>query len=165
MRHFTFRHQPPSPLRTAILGGLGAMLAVAAIGLTQDVAGLTMLFAPLGASCVLVFGVPASPLSQPVNVVLGHALAGVIGVGAHLALPDSVWIAAVAVGLAITGMAVFRVTHPPAGATALVSYASAQSAAFLAFPILSGAVALVLLGAAYHRLTGTTYPAKPPERA
>jgi CBS-domain-containing membrane protein len=62
-------------------------------------------------------------------------------------------------------MAIFRVTHPPAGATALVSYAGAQSAAFLAFPVLSGAVALVLLGAAYHRLTGTTYPAKPPERA
>jgi CBS-domain-containing membrane protein len=165
MRHFVFRHQPPSPLKTAILGGVGAMLAVAAIGLTQDLAGLTMLFAPLGATCVLVFGVPASPLSQPMNVVLGHALAGAIGVGAHLALPDTFWIAAAAVGLAITGMAILRITHPPAGATALVSYASAQSAAFLAFPIVSGAVALVLLGSVYHRLTGTAYPAKPPERA
>ena len=47
--------------------------------------------------------------------------------------------------LAITAMAIFRITQPPAGATTLVSYASAHSAAFLAFPILTGAVALVLL--------------------
>ena len=141
------------------------MLAVAALGLIQDVAGLALLFAPLGATCVLVFGLPASPLSQPANVVLGHALAGAIGIGAHLLLPGNVWLAAAAVGLAIAAMALFRITHPPAGATTLVSYASAQSAAFLAFPILSGAVALVLLASLYHRLTGTSYPLKAPQRA
>jgi CBS-domain-containing membrane protein len=165
MRHYLFRHQPPASLRTAIIGGLGAMFAVSAIGLTQDLAGLTLLFAPLGATCVLIFGVPASPLSQPMNVVLGHSLAGLIGVGAHLAMPDTMWIGALAVGLAITGMALFRITHPPAGATTLVSYASAQSAAYLAFPIMSGALALVMLGAVYHRMTGTAYPSLPPERA
>jgi CBS-domain-containing membrane protein len=165
MRRFIHRHQPPSNIKTAILGGTGAMLAVMAIGFTQDLAGLALLFAPLGATCVLVFGLPASPLSQPANVIFGHALAGLIGIGAHLALPGNVWLAAAAVGLAISAMALFRVTHPPAGATTLVSYASAQSAAFLAFPILSGTVSLVLLASLYHRITGTAYPIKPPPHA
>lgn len=164
MRRYMIRHQSPSTIKTAFIGGAGAMLAVAAIGFTHDLAGLGLLFAPLGASCVLVFGMPASPLSQPVNVILGHALAGLIGVGAHIAMPGNLWLAAVAVGLAITAMAIFRITHPPAGATTLVSYASAQSAAFLAVPILTGAVALVLLASLYHRITGTAYPLHPPQR-
>jgi CBS-domain-containing membrane protein len=164
MRRYIIRHQPPSTVKTALIGGTGAMLAVAAIGFTHDLAGLGLLFAPLGATCVLVFGIPASPLSQPANVIFGHALAGIIGVGAHFAMPDNMWLAAAAVGLAITAMAIFRITHPPAGATTLVSYASAQSAAFLAFPILTGAVALVLLASLYHRLTGTAYPLHPPQR-
>lgn len=164
MRRYIARHQQPSTVRTAIIGGAGATLAVAAIGLTQDLAGLALIFAPLGATCVLVFGIPASPLSQPANVIFGHALAGLIGIGAHIAMPDNVWLAAAAVGAAVTAMAIFRITHPPAGATTLVSYASAQSAAFLAFPILTGAVALVLLASLYHRLTGTSYPLHSPQR-
>jgi len=133
---------------------------VASLGLAGDLSGITLLFAPLGATCVLLFAVPASPLSQPVNVILGHALAGLIGLGAHLAVPGQVWPAAAAVGLAIGLMAWFRITHPPAGATTLVTYAGAQSLAFLAFPVLSGALGLVLLAAFYHRMTGTAYPLK-----
>lgn len=141
------------------------MFAVAALGLTQDLAGLAMLFAPLGATCVLVFAVPQSPLSQPAHVVFGHALAGAIGVGAHMMLPGNIWVAALAVGLGIAGMVALRITHPPAGATTLVSYASGHSALFLAFPILSGAVALVFFATLYHRITGHTYPLKPPPHA
>lgn len=165
MRRFVFRHQPPATARNALLAGGGSMCAVAALGFTQDLAGLAMLFAPLGATCVLVFAVPLSPLSQPAHVIFGHALAGLIGIGAHMILPGNVWMAAAAVGLAIAGMVALRITHPPAGATTLVSYASAQSAAFLAFPILSGAVALVLFATLYHRITGHTYPLKLPPNA
>ena len=38
------------------------------------------LMAPMGASAVLLFGVPASPLAQPWPVVAGNLLAAVIGV-------------------------------------------------------------------------------------
>ena len=165
MRRFLFRHQPPASIRTALVAGMGAVFGVAALGLTGDIAGLTMLFAPLGATCVLVFGLPASPLSQPANVIFGHALAGFIGLAAQWLLPGDVWLAAAAVGIAIAAMSLLRVTHPPAGATALVSYASAHSAVFLAFPILTGAVSLVLFASLYHRLTGSSYPLKAPHGA
>ena len=161
MRHYFTRHQTPTSLRAAVIGGLGALLGVAALGFASDLTGMAMLFAPLGATCVLLFGLPASPLSQPVNVVLGHALAGAFGFGAHLMLPGQVWVAAGAVGAAIALMGLLRITHPPAGATALVTYAAAQSWFYLAFPVLTGAAGLVLIASAYHRLTGTVYPLKP----
>lgn len=162
MRHFFKLHQPRASKRNACLAGLGALLGVVSLGYAGDLAGLNMLFAPLGATCVLLFGIPASPLSQPANVVLGHALAGAIGLASHLVLPGHVWLAAVAVGASIALMSLLRITHPPAGATTLVTYASAQSWTFLAFPVLSGVLGLVLLATAYHRFTGTDYPLKPP---
>ena len=39
-----------------------------------------LIVAPLGASCVLLFGYPRSPLAQPRNVVLGNALGGLVGI-------------------------------------------------------------------------------------
>lgn len=165
MRRYIHRHQPPSSLKTAIIAGAGAMLAVLAIGMTQDLLGLALLFAPLGATCVLVFGLPASPLSQPVNVILGHGLAGLVGAGAQMMMPDAIWMAALAVGLVIVKMNVLRITHPPAGATTLVAYASVQSMFVQASSILCGAVALVLLASVYHRMTGTIYPLHQTHRA
>lgn len=38
--------------------------------------GQVLIVAPLGASCVLLFGYPRSPLAQPRNVVLGNTLGG-----------------------------------------------------------------------------------------
>jgi CBS-domain-containing membrane protein len=160
MRNFFLRHQPHMPPRTAILAGIGALLGIAALGLAGDATGMVMLFAPLGATCVLLFSLPASPLSQPMNVVLGHALSGALGLGAQFAAPGHLWVAAVAVGIAITGMGLLRLTHPPAGATTLVSYFTGAGWTYLAFPILTGAAALVIIAAAYHRATGTAYPIK-----
>ena len=42
-------------------------------------AGMPLLMAPFGASCVLLFAVPNSPLSQPANVIGGHAVATLAG--------------------------------------------------------------------------------------
>lgn len=161
MRHFFTRHQPHAPHRSTLLAGLGAVLGVAALGMSSDATGMTMLFAPLGASCVLLFGIPASPLSQPMNVVLGHGISGALGFAAHLVLPDHFWVGAVAVGIAIVVMGLLRLTHPPAGATTLVTYTTATAWTYLAFPVVAGAAALVIIATAYHRLTGTAYPITP----
>jgi len=69
--------------------------------------------------------------------------------------------AAAAVGVAIAIMGLLRLTHPPAGATTLISYFSAPGWSFIATPVLTGAAALVLVAIAFHRATGTVYPIKP----
>lgn len=159
------RHQPSAGPALAIKAGLGGCLAIASVALASQATGNPWLMAPFGATCVLLFSVPASPLSQPANVVGGHLVAALVGLIMLAFLPVAWWSMALAVGLAIALMALLRVTHPPAGANPLVMLLAANSAGeapgvdFLLFPVLSGSILLVLLAVLVHRLPPRTpYP-------
>lgn len=164
MRRFIHRHQPPVPTHTAVIAGLGGAIAIAALALVTDYLTLALLIAPFGASCVLLFAAPSAPLSQPANVVAGHVLSAAIGLGVFASMPAGVMASGLAVGLAVAAMLACRIVHPPAGATALVA-ATAKSVSFLLFPVLAGAVALVALATAYHRIVGNVYPLPIPKSA
>ena len=78
------------------------------------------LVAPLGASAVLVFVLPASPLAQPWSVVAGSVLSALVAIACvHLAA-NAVLAAGLAVGLAVLVMGLCRCLHPPGGAVALL---------------------------------------------
>ena len=55
--------------------------------------------APMGASAVLLFGVPSSPLAQPWSIVGGNVLSALIGVTVGIAIPNLALACGVAVGL------------------------------------------------------------------
>ncbi|GGE06545.1 hypothetical protein GCM10011390_27070 [Aureimonas endophytica] len=143
-----------------MLASLGGLLTIGLVGGLSHYAHVPMLIAPFGASCVLLFSVPGSPLSQPANVVGGHGVATLVGLVLRLALPNEWWAAALAVGLAIGLMAALRVTHPPAGADPLVVFAADPDFGFLVLPVLSGALALVAVATVFHKASGTPYPAR-----
>lgn len=124
------------------------------------------LIAPMGASAVLLFGLPASPLAQPWALVGGHVVSGLIGVACARWIPDPALAPAVAVALAMGAMMALRCLHPPGGATAL--YAALGSPALIASgfdfvwgPVLINALMLTGSGWIYHRLTGHHYPVHP----
>jgi len=117
------------------------------------------LVAPIGASAVLVFAVPASPLAQPWPVIGGNTISALIGTACVLAIPDPAIAGAVAVGLAIAAMFQLRCLHPPGGASALlVVLTHTADAQFSAFPVLANSALLVFAGMAYNSLTGRAYP-------
>ena len=117
------------------------------------------LVAPLGASAVLVFAVPGSPLAQPWSVVGGNTISALVGTACVLAIPDPVVAGAVAVGLSIAVMFPLRCLHPPGGATALFAVmAHADKFQFAAFPVLTNSLLLVSAGILYNTLTGRSYP-------
>ncbi|MCX5494454.1 HPP family protein [Kaistia dalseonensis] len=159
MRTFFARHQPRQPLHHAVMAGLGGVIAIGSIGLFTIYAHKPLVMAPFGASCVLLFSVPGSPLSQPMNVIGGHVVATLVGLVLRLLLPNEWWAVALAVGLAIALMSALRVTHPPAGADPLVVFAADPGFGFLILPVLSGAAVLVALATLFHRASGTAYPA------
>lgn len=159
MTSFLRRKQPALTPRAILLSGVGGAIAIALAVLLTRQSGLALLMAPFGASCVLLFSLPASPLAQPVNVLGGHLLSAAIGCAALAILPDAWWVAPLAVGAAIAAMAGLRITHPPAGANPLVILTAHAGPSFLIFPVLSGALLMVLIAWVYHRLTGTAYPA------
>lgn len=146
-------------LRVALGAGLGLLLAgLLSRGVVAP--GLPWLIAPLGASAVLVFGLPASPLAQPWAVVGGNTLAALVGISCLRLLPLPLpVVAALAVALGITAMFALRCLHPPGGAVSLLMVLSAthdwQAAAA---PVALNSLLLVLAGMAYNSLTGRRYP-------
>lgn len=151
-------------------GALGAVLGIALAALLGHLVpaseGLPWIMAPVGASAVLVFAVPASPLAQPwpvaggnlISVMVGMAvgkLCALGGIGAPVAV-------SLAVGGAIAVMALTRCTHPPGGAAAILgAMAGIAPAAHLPGPLAPLAlnvIGIVGVGWLYNALTGHPWP-------
>jgi len=134
-------------LFTAIFAGLGASLAIALLSFFDaSLTDTALLMAPFGASVVIVFGLPDSPLAQPKNVIFGHLITAFIGVFFVQYVGVSPFTLAIATGLGVTVMLLTKTTHPPAGANPILIMLSAQSWNFLVTPVLIGAVVIVLTG-------------------
>lgn len=138
---------------------LGILVTAVVCRLCADSATTAWLVAPLGASAVLVFAVPASPLAQPWSVVGGNTLSALVGVICIRYIPDAAVAGAVAVGAAIAVMFALRCLHPPGGAAALLAVLThASSFEFVLFPVLLNSVLLVVVGIVYNSATGRRYP-------
>lgn len=124
---------------------LGATLAIGVTGWLTQVSGYPLQMAPFGASCVLAFGLPDSPLAQPRSIIGGHLVATLVGLLVLHTVGDGWAAAAVAVGLALALMQLTRTVHAPAGADPLVVLASHAGADFLLTPVLAGSAAIVLV--------------------
>lgn len=127
-----------------------------------------LLVAPFGASALLIFVIPNSPLAQPWSVVIGNTASSLVAL-AVLQVTDVPLIAApLAVGLAIIGMGIARALHPPSGAVALATVLAAgqpgfPGLSFVIVPVGLGSVFLVVGGIIWHRFTGRFYPFRQPQ--
>ena len=170
--HHLYPALPAFQRREQLRAGLGALVGISLCALVvriDAVMGGSALFlvAPLGATAVLVFCVPNSPLAQPWSAIVGNVVAAVVAMFAITFVPAP-WTVGVAVGGAITAMMFLRALHPPGGAVALLTAldpSSAQDAGLL-FPVMPiGVLTAILVVAAifYNRLTGRVYPFRQPK--
>lgn len=157
--------------RERALSGVGALLAILAV------VGLSPLLLPapfyviaaVGASSVLIFAVPASPLAQPWSVFGGYVVSAAIGVAVARAVPWVPVAAGLAVGGAILAMLTLRCLHAPAGAVALFAVIGGETIRDLGFsyvltPVAANAALLVVVGVVYNNLVpGRHYPRPHPE--
>ncbi len=152
-----------------VRGALGAFFGIAATGfvcrlwLGASVGDLPLLIAPLGASAVLAFALPASPLAQPWSVVGGNFVSALVGVAAAQFVPDPHLAAGLAVGGAITAMALARCLHPPGGAvalTAVIGPAAIHAAGwhYALVPVALNSTILVALAWLFNNASGHSYP-------
>ena len=148
-------------LRMACGAALGVLLSALLARWWADVWGIEApwMVASFGASAVLVFGLPSSPLAQPWPVLAGSTLSALVGALCALVVPDVAWSGALAVGLALALMVQLRCLHPPGGALALFVVLNHGGGVHLAvFPVLFNVVALLVVAVAYNTLTGRSYP-------
>ena len=127
---------------------------------------MPLIVAPVGASAVLVFAVPASPLAQPWSVIGGNTISALMGVIAARLVPDPSYAIGLAVCLAILAMSFTRSLHPPGGAAALTAVIGGAAIKDLGFlfpliPVAINSIALVSVGYLFHRFSRHSYPHRP----
>ncbi|MDA8230576.1 MAG: HPP family protein [Magnetospirillum sp.] len=144
---------PPRPqLRHILWSWAGAALAIGFVAFLSTASGKPWLTAPFGASAVLVFGLPDSPLAQPRNVVGGHVLTTIVGLSFLHLFGTEWWSLALAVATAVALMQATRTVHPPAGANPLVVMLSAAPWGFVLTPALAGSLAIVAIAVIWNNL-------------
>ena len=126
---------------------VGGLIAISCLGILSNLSTYSLLIAPFGASTVLLFGAPNSPLAQPRNLVFGNLIGAISAVLCVFFLGSSPLASGIAVGLAIALGQFFRCLHPPAGAVALLGVLLKASPIFILIPVLFGS--LILLGIAF----------------
>lgn len=148
---------------------LSAAIAISAtVGLSHWLLTPPFVVAAIGASSVLIFALPSSPLAQPWSVFGGYLISAVVGV-AMASLPYPPLAAGLAVGGAILAMLVLRCLHAPAGAVALFAVIGGDAIHALGFgyvlsPVAVNAGLLVALGILFNNLIpGRRYPRPHPE--
>jgi CBS domain-containing membrane protein len=159
------------PWRERARSSLTAAIAIAAtIGVSYAfVPAPLFVVAAVGASSVLVFALPASPLAQPWSVFGSYVVSAAVGVLAAKGMPHLALASGLAVGGAIFAMITLRCLHPPAGAVALFAVIGGTSIRDLGFgyvvtPVAANALLLVLLGIVINNLVpGRRYPRLHPE--
>ena len=117
-------------LRSILVSGLLGFLGVLGPALIHwpitDESDYTLILGSFGASAVLLYGAPFSPLAQPRNVFLGHLLCAVIGVATYKAcgepvLGSNLVAAPLSVCFGIMAMQIFDCLHPPGGGTVIIA--------------------------------------------
>ncbi len=152
------------PLSKIAWSGVGAFLGiylVASLSQLAEVGLLNSLFlvGSFGASAVPLYGAPQTEFSQPRNLLGGHMISALIGVGIARWLPiDPGLQAALAVSLAIVAMHLTCTLHPPGGATALIAViggAKVQSLGFwfVLMPVGSGALLMLAVALLINNLS------------
>ncbi|MPR08975.1 HPP family protein [Microvirga tunisiensis] len=124
---------------------------------------LPLLSAPLGASAIILFALPASPLAQPWSILGGNVVSAAIGVTCAKCLGDPLMAAMLAGTVSVAVMFVLRCLHPPGGALALMAVLGgpaikAAGYGFVLWPVAPESLILLVMGVLFNNLTGRRYP-------
>ena len=156
-----------------LLGGIGAGVTItilAYITFQSILAGTNYglwLAASFGSTAAVVFGYPENEFSQPKNVFFGHLICSLVGIIFvtifEISQDRTIFFLfiGVALGISVMLMMAFKVVHPPAGGNTIVVMLAQNSFQFLIFPIIVGAVTIIIGGIIYNRfILKKNYPLK-----
>jgi len=156
-----------------LLGGIGAGVTIAILAyitfqsiLSDSIYGL-WLATSFGSTVVVVFGYPDNEFAQPKNVLFSHLFCTLVGILFvtlfEISQDRTIFFLAVglAVGISVMFMMALKITHPPAGGNTIVVMLAQDSFQYLIFPIMVGAITIIIGGVIYNRfLLKKNYPIK-----
>ena len=146
-------------MRVVVGAALGVLLTAVLSQAFGGAGATAWLVAPMGATTVLLFAVPSSPMAQPWAVVGGNFVSALVGIACARWVGPPALAAALAVSGAIALMLALRCLHPPGGACALLTaLTGVTDPAFALFPVLVNSVLLVAAALVYQRATRQSHP-------
>jgi CBS domain-containing membrane protein len=147
--HHWLPAQPGARLAERLIAGVTAFVGILAVaGISAYFLGMgtvPFMIGSMGASAVLLFAVPHSPLAHPWSFVGSHLVSALIGVLCARYVPDLLAASALAVGAAIFIMHTLRCLHPPGGATALIPVLGDEAVRQAGFGLLVAPIGLNVL--------------------
>lgn len=157
----------PERIRAAMGALIGIFFTVVLGSLLGELVGVNeWVMASLGASALLIFFLPSSPMSQPWAVISGNVLSALVGITVCHLIANPIFAIPIAAASAILVMFILRCLHPPAAAVALIAVLGRiESYRYAFFPVMVDSIALCLAAVAYNSLTGKLYPTHPPDPA
>ena len=170
IKHFLFYlggDQPavswPERLRACSGSFIGLIVVINIAKYLGELSGVDeWLMASLGASALLVFALPGSPMAQPWAVIAGNTISALIGVSMVNLVGEPLLAMPIAASLSILGMFILRCLHPPAAAVALIAVLGhIAHFRYALFPVMIDSILLVISGAIYSNITGKSYPNRP----
>ncbi|WP_084455724.1 HPP family protein [Novosphingobium rosa] len=164
--------QPASTATRIVQAFIGSALGILFTGAVMHLwlgrnggggGGLPLLIAPMGASAVLLFAVPASPLAQPWAIIGGNTVSALSGILWMKLIGDPAYAAGLAVATAIAMMSLARCLHPPGGAVALTTVIGGPAVvgagwSFAVLPVLVNCLLLVGIGWLFNAAVRGNYP-------
>lgn len=140
----------------------GAGIAIGLMEVLARLAGEPMLRVPFVTSIVLAMALPNSEPAQPRAIIGGHVVSAIAGIGIHALIGQGETASATAVGLATLLMLVTRTLHPPAGIDAFLAVSYGLPFAWIANPVLIGAVLLATFATLWRWSERLLFPAAKP---
>jgi hypothetical protein len=152
-------YQPKFSFAQGMLSWVGSLVVIEALVYLSTCTHYPLMAAPFGATAVLVYGVPDSPLSQPRNIIGGNCIGAIVSILLTQYCGSEPWVIGLAVAMTLKLMKLTRTLHPPGGAIALVGVMSHASWSFLLAPALVGSLIIVLWTFIFNNLApGRSYP-------
>lgn len=152
-------YQPKFTFAQGLLSWAGSLVSIELLAYLSIYTKYPLIAAPFGATAVLVYGVPDSPLAQPRNVIGGNCIGAFVSVVLVQLFGAEPWVMGLAVATSIKLMKLTRTLHPPGGAVALVGVMGGASWNFLLAPVLVGSIIMVLWTFVFNNtVPGRSYP-------
>ena len=154
VKHYTFYLGGDQPavswaerFRSCIGALVGLMLVITSAKVLGELVGVEeWLMASLGASALLVFVLPGSPMAQPWAVIAGNTISALIGIAVGIVVKEPLLAMPIAASASILGMFVMRCLHPPAAAVALiVVLGHVTHFRYALFPVMVDSILLVMI--------------------
>ena len=127
-----------------LLGAIGATLGIVLLQVLSETSNIALLVAPFGATFVLVFALPESPLVKPRNIIGGYLTATVTGLVLYQFLGNTTVSLGLAFGISFVLMQLTKTLHPPAGSIPLLIMFSKPDWSFVITPILVGVILILV---------------------